>query len=242
MRAFRKMFIANSKEFTRDRSGLFWFFVLPVIFIFLFGLVFTGEGAGIEFDYVMPGILAMALMQLGIFGSLQFLSLREKKIIRGLNVTPLSKGSLLSSEIVLRLLSGLVQASVIITIAILVFDISLVGQLYKIFFLVLLGAATFISLGYMLICFVSSMEGGNGIVQVVQFPMMFLSGIFVPIDILPGFIQPVVRVIPLTYLGDALRQVMVGVPGEFPLLINILVLLSFLIITSILCLKFWKWE
>lgn len=242
MNAFKKMFIANFKEFVRDRSNLFWFFVIPVIFVVFFALVFSGEDAGMDLDYIMPGILAMALMQLGIFGSLQLLNLREKKIIRGLNVTPLSKRSLLSSEIVLRLLCGLVQASVIISIAILVFDISLVGRLYQIFFLVLLGAATFVSMGYMLICFVSSMEGGNGLVQVVQFPMMFLSGIFVPIDILPDFVQPLVRIIPLTYLGDALRQVMVGVPGEFPLLLNILSLLAFLIITSILCLKFWKWE
>ncbi|MFW6264728.1 MAG: ABC transporter permease, partial [Bacillota bacterium] len=120
MNAFKKMFIANFKEFVRDRSNLFWFFVIPVIFVVFFALVFSGEDAGMDLDYIMPGILAMALMQLGIFGSLQLLNLREKKIIRGLNVTPLSKRSLLSSEIVLRLLCGLVQASVIISIAILV--------------------------------------------------------------------------------------------------------------------------
>ncbi|MFW5988483.1 MAG: ABC transporter permease [bacterium] len=242
MKSFVKMFDANLKEFLRDRSGLFWTFAFPICFIFLFGLLFTGDGQGISFDYILPGILAMALMQLGLFGALQFLYLREKKIIRGLSVTPLSRSSLLSSEILLRLLAGFVQTGIIIFLGVIVFDITLVGNIIQILLMVLLGSLTFVSFGYMLICFVKSMEGGSGLAQIVQLPMMFLSGIFFPVEMMPGFMQPVVKLIPLTYLADSLRNVMIGVPGNYSLKVNILVLLLWLIFTFIITVKYWRWE
>lgn len=242
MKSFVKMFKANSKEFLRDKSGLFWMLALPVCFIFLFGLIFTGEGQELSFDYILPGILSMALMQLGLFGALQFLSLRERKIIRGLSITPISQGSILSSEIIMRILIGFVQTGIIILLGVIVFDFTLEGNLIQIFSIVLLGSLTFVSLGYMLICFVKSMEGGNGLAQIVQLPMMFLSGIFFPVDMMPGFMQPVVKIIPLTYLADSLRQVMIGAPGNFSMRVNIVVLSSWLVFTFLITVKFWRWE
>jgi ABC-2 type transport system permease protein len=242
MKSFVTMFKANTKELLRDKGGLFWTLVLPICFIFLFGLIFTGEGQGISFDYILPGILAMALMQLGLFGALQFLSLRERKIIRGLSLTPLSRSSILSSEILLRILVGFVQTVIIIILGVTVFDFSLDGNIFKIFLVVFLGALTFVSLGYMLICFVKTMEAGNGLAQVVQLPMIFLSGVFFPVDMMPSFMQPVVKIIPLTYLADLLRQVMIGIPGQFSLTQNLLVLSLWLVATFIITVKFWRWE
>ena len=94
----------------------------------------------------------------------------------------------------------------------------------------------------MLICFVDSMEGGNGLAQVVQLPMIFLSGLFFPVEMMPNFMQPVVRVIPLTYLVDALRQVMVDIPADFSLSVNIGVLVIWLFISFLITVKFWRWE
>lgn len=242
MKMFYMMFIASFKEFVRDRSGLFWTFAFPVCFIFLFGLIFSTGQMGFSFDYILPGILALALLQLGLFGSLQFLSLRENKILRGLRLTPLSRTTLLISELVLRVLAGFVQAGIILTIAYFIFQIRPVGNLLQLILLIGLGAITFICIGYMLICFVKSLEGGTGLAQVVQLPMMFLSGIFVPAELLPDFVRPVVRIIPLTYLADSLREVLVGIPGDFSIRINTLVLFFFLGVTFLITIKFWRWE
>lgn len=354
------MFLANAKEFYRDRSSLFWMIAFPLIFTFIFGLVFSGgeqvtysigistegptpvtkrlieefkdistfkvttgtleeeldalksgnrrmvlelpaittedvgnrvtsnvklyyskgEGetnralissikeifTGIEreitgeeplfqlepspletreltqFDYVMPGILAMALMQLGLFGVFQFMNLRENKVIRGLAVTPLPRDTLFESEVALRLLVAIVQTFLIVIVGRLVFGVELVGNLLTIAGLVFLGAATFVSMGYMLASFTRSLEGGRNLIQTVQFPMMFLSGIFFPIEIMPDYIRPVVRAIPLTYLGDALRQVMVGFPPQYSLRTDVLVLTGWLIFSAILAIRYWKWE
>jgi ABC-2 type transport system permease protein len=195
-----------------------------------------------NFDYILPGILALSLMQLGLFGSLDFLKLREKKIIRGLGVTPLQRKTLLTSEILLRLVISLVQTFIIILLAQLLFDFTVVGSLIKILGIVLLGAATFISLGYMLISFVSTLKAGQGIVQIVQFPMMFLSGIFFPLEMMPEYIRPLVNILPLTYLGDLLRHTMAGTALAYSMTTNLIVLGGWLLGSFLLAIKFWKWE
>ncbi len=360
MTIFKEMFIANVKELIRDRDGLFWLLAFPVIFIFIFGIVFSGtdestfnigivtqsenimikqmiegisdiqtfnvtqgteedelqalergdrslvlmvpdidfnkvsQGQPIEipvyydasqsttnqvllpvigqifsqmedmitgqvrifeiqpqpmqtkeltdFDYILPGILAMSLMQLGLFGSLQFMNLREQKIIRGLGVTPLPRSTILSSEILLRVIVSLVQTFIIVAIGKLVFGVTIVGNILVLCGIVILGALTFTALGYMLIAFSKTLEAGRGIIQVVQFPMMFLSGTFFPITMMPKYIQPVVKAIPLTYLGDALRHVMVGATASYNLLTDLGILTAWLVVTLVLAIRFWKWE
>ena len=362
MKIFRHVFIANLKEFLRDRSSLFWFLAFPVIFIFIFGMVYSGNSEqnfrigvvrnsenpftinlsealetipnfeiiyneyeierealnngerdmvitipdieykelrkeksydikilydstnqqtsqilisvirqvfnevernitgspqlfnintetiqpdkinSFDFSYILPGILAMALMQLGLFGGLQILNLREQGIIRGLGVTPLPRITLLGSEILIRLIMALIQTFIIIVIGVTVFDLKIVGGFFEVTGFVILGAITFISLGYMLITFASSPESGERIIQVVQFPMMFLSGIFFPITIMPDYIKPVVSAIPLTYLGDGFGQIMVGSIPEYSMSFNILILFLWFIVSLFIAIKFWKWE
>lgn len=195
-----------------------------------------------NFEYMLPGLLAMALMQLGLFGSLHLLELRETKILRGLSVTPLPREVLLASELLLRLLVALVQATLIILLGKLVFGVDMVGNLLAVAGVVIVGALVFISMGYLLISFARSIDSGNGIIQVTQFPMLILSGVFFPVEILPDYIQPIVRVIPLTYLGDALRQVMVGATSGNSMIFNLLVLGGWLIFNLVLTIKFWRWE
>ncbi len=242
MKSFIVLFTATAKEFIRDRSGLFWTFALPIAFIFMFGLIFSGDNQDIPFEYILPGILAMALMQLGLFGAMQFLALRERNVLRGLSITPVSRAALLGSEVLVRLLTAFVQAAVILSIGIAVFGVEFANPLHEIAILVLVGAAAFVSLGYMLICFVSTIDGGSGLAQVVQLPMMFMSGIFFPVELMPEFVQPVVRFIPLKFLADALREVMSGMGADFPLAVNVGLLTLFLGCTLLVTLKFWRWE
>ena len=165
-------------------------------------------------DFILPGMLGITLMQLGLFGSVRLVYLREKKILKALGATPLPRTHLILSEVSVRLLMAVVQTIVIILIGRLAFGVIVIGAWWKVLGVVLLGAATFVSIGYMLVSFAKTEESGMGIVQMVQFPMMFLSGILFPLNALPSFLRPVVRASPLSYLGDLLRNTMTGVPPE----------------------------
>ena len=80
------------------------------------------------------------------------------------------------------------------------------------------------------------------IIQIIQFPMLFLSGIFFPIEFMPDFMRPIIAIIPLTYLGDAFRQVMVDATPLYPLSLDIAVLGAWLVVCMILAIKLFRWE
>jgi ABC-2 type transport system permease protein len=193
-------------------------------------------------DFILPGILAMALMQLGFFGSFQMVVLREQKVLKALGATPLPRFHVLGAEVLVRLLLSLVQLALTIAIGVAVFGLHVTGNWLAVLGVVVLGALTFTSLGYMLTCRARTIDSGQGLVQLVQFPMMFLSGIFFPVSIMPGFLKPVAALMPLTYLGDALRQVMVGMSPEHSLVSCLAILTGWLLGSFTLATVFWRWE
>src|ERR671910_3586752 len=85
-------------------------------------------------------------------------------------------------------------------------------------------------------------DSANGMTSVIQFPMMFLSGTFFPIDEMPDVLQGIARVIPLTYLSDALRQVMVGGAAFAPLWVCAAVLVGWLVVCFAIASRTFQWQ
>ena len=113
----------------------------------------------------------------------------------------------------MRLLIAVFQTVIIVGVGSLAYDVQISGSWPLIGGLILIGSLAFIALGYVIASFAKTEEAANGMTSVVQFPLMFLSGTFFPIDAMPDFLKTVARALPLTYLGDGLRQVMVdGTP------------------------------
>jgi ABC-2 type transport system permease protein len=194
-------------------------------------------------DFFVPGVVSMSLMQLGIFGSLTMVSLRERKILKRLGATPLPRRTLVLSQVVLRLLISVVQAFIILTVGRLVFDVQVGNQIPIMLVFILLGGLAFVAMGYLVASFARTEAAGQAIVQVIQFPMMFLSGIFWPLEFAPDWLEPVIKVMPLTYLGDALRQVMVeGSSKLFPLPVDAAILTGWLLVSLFVAFRFFRWE
>lgn len=360
MRALLHLTVANIKSFTRDRAALFWTLAFPLIFVFLFGSIFSGgnssrtigfadldvspasaqlKGAfaaapnvelveGTEEDllarmrdgelsavivvpngyaesiaakqapatlsvytdptqsaadgatrqlvgfvlsqvnqaasgqppavapafesvqtqdlsfisYLVPSILGMSLMQLGVFAAIPLVADREKLILKRLQATPLRRWQLVGSNILMRLLIAIVQTAIIVGVGSAVFNVQVAGSWLLIGAFVLLGSLTFIALGYVIASFASTEESANGMTSVVQFPLMFLSGTFFPIDAMPDALRTVARAMPLTYLGDALRQVMVNGTPFSPLWVCFAVLVGWLVVCFGVAARFFRWQ
>ena len=193
-------------------------------------------------DFFVPGILAMSIMQSGLFGILPLVEWREKKVLKRLGVTPLSRSTVVISQLVFRLVLAVIQAAILLSIAYAVFGVPILGSWLLMLGLVVLGTLVFISLGYVVAARVKTVEGATPIVNLISFPMMFLSGVFFPVDMMPEFIRPVITAMPLTYLADGFRQVMVDSPPLYPMTVNILVLLGWLVVCLLLTIRFFKWE
>jgi ABC-2 type transport system permease protein len=192
--------------------------------------------------YFVPSILAMALMQLGLFASIPLVAQREKMILKRLSATPLSRLTLVTSNVLMRLLIAAVQTVLIVGIGALLFGVTIIGNLVVVVGLIALGALVFLAIGYVIASWAKTEEAATTMTSVVQFPLMFLSGIFFPINFMPEWLQPVAAFLPLTYLGDALRQTMVGGAAYVALPIGVAILLGWLVVSTAITARFFRWQ
>lgn len=194
-------------------------------------------------DFLLPGLLALALMQLGLFGTAQpVVQLREQGVLRRLSATPLSRGAVLASQIAQRLTIGVAQAALMVALGILAFKMPQPSNWLAVFGFVILGGLMFVALGYVIAAFSRTQESASGISSVLSFPLMYLSGMFIPIEVMPKAIQPLATVLPVTYLTDALRQLLVGANPLHSQTVNATVLLGWLVVALVVATRFFKWD
>jgi ABC-2 type transport system permease protein len=193
-------------------------------------------------SYFVPSMLGLSVMQVGIFAAIPLVADREKLILKRLAATPLRRWQLVGSNVAMRLLIALIQAVIIVAVGVAVFGVQIVGSLLLAAAFIALGAMAFLALGYVLASFTKTEEAANGMTSVVQFPMMFLSGTFFPLEQMPEFLRAIARVIPLTYLSDALRQVMVGGSAFAPLWVCAAVLGAWLIVCFGIAARTFRWQ
>src|SRR5512140_3186245 len=98
--------------------------------------------------YLVPSILAMALMQLGIFAAIPLVQQREKGILKRVGATPLARWKLVGSNVLLRLMVAIVDAVLIVGIGFAVFNVHITGNLLEVAAIVLLGSAAFLAIGF----------------------------------------------------------------------------------------------
>ncbi len=134
------------------------------------------------------------------------------------------------------------QTTLIIGIGMAVLGVQIVGSWPAIIGFIVLGALAFTALGYVLASFARTEEAATGLTQIVQLPMMFLSGIFFPLEVMPEWLRGVATAMPLTYLGDALRQTMVGGTPFAPLPLDALVLVGWLVVSFAVSARFFRWQ
>ena len=232
----RALYVTNAREFLRDRMAVILVFALPVTFAAFFGLIFDSG------DY-MPGMLGVAILWLGLYGTaMPLMQLRTGKVLRRLSVTPLRPATMLGAQIGWRVTLGLLQAGLFLLVGYLAFGVGVDGNKLLFTAAVTLGALVFVSMGFLLAGLASSEEALVAITQLLNFPLMMLSGGLVAITQLPSFFKPVVHLSPLTYLTDALRQLMVGAPGLNPLWLDFAVMGIWFVALLALGIRFWRWE
>lgn len=193
-------------------------------------------------DYLVPGILALALMQLGLFAAIPLVVDRQNRVLKRLGATPLRRSTLVASTVIFRLFIALIQGALIIAIARFVFGVPMLGNWFFLAGVVILGTLTFLSMGYLLSAFAKTEEAITPLIMAIQFPLMFLSGIFFPVDMMPDFMRPVMTVMPLTYLGDSLRQIMVSSSPLEPHAVNLAVLGGWFAVCLAGAVRFFRWE
>ena len=233
----------ETKLFFRYKETVFWSFAFPVFFMVLFGLLGFGGDRVKYINFLLPGMIVMALMTTCIISTaVDIVSDRSKGIFRRLFVTPLSKPILLGGKIINRYIIVLLQTILLIVVAVVFFGARISGN-YLLFWLVLtVGMLSFLGIGFVIASFVRRTESVHPISMIAFFLLMFLGETFWPTQMMPKFLQPVTKVLPTTYLNRALREVSIEAAGIEAIWLNLLIPIGWLIVCFVLSIRFFRWE
>lgn len=160
-------------------------------------------------EFFVPGIIAMAAMTSALSTALSMnAELKQKGILRKLAATPITRGDWLVSSILYQLVLSVVSTLAILLVSYLVFGVRLhVGPWLAI--IVVVEVVAFVGIGMTLTPLAREAESASAVGNAVLFPMMFLSGTFFPVEMMPSFLQQVAKFLPLYYVNEALRAAMI---------------------------------
>jgi ABC-2 type transport system permease protein len=239
MRRFLILAKANLLMNLRNRVTLFWNFTFPIGLILLYGVIWSQAIA-----WLTAGIVVLNLMSSGLMGdSARLTNLRERGILRRVQATPLPTWQLIAAYILTRLLLVLVQSAAIVATAVLAFGAQFTWSgLVTALPLAIAGGLVFLALGQLISAIAPSSGAAGAIGQVIYFPLMFVSNLFLPIDQLPSWLAGIARWTPATMLVDMVRPALVPVPAVQPTLINLAGLAVYGILALALAARLFKWE
>ncbi|MFS8582240.1 MAG: ABC transporter permease [Limnochordales bacterium] len=211
--------------------------------------VLTVDASGISaynltmFDFLLPGVLAMVLMQNGLMGVTAVLTAyRERLLLKRVLATPFPPGLFLAGLVARFTITNLLQGAIIVLVGVLVFRAQVVGSYLNMFLLSVIGSVAFLSIGFAVSTLSATPDGANTFGSALTFPMMFLSGTFWPREFIPDALQPVIDLLPLTPLVEALRGVAThghGLEMHWP---GMLYLAGWGAVAMVLAVRRFRWE
>ena len=202
------------------------------------------ESKGLEYvDFLVPGIISMAIMQMGIFSVVfSLIQYRQQGVLRRLYATPIRPHNFLIGQVFTRLVVSMVQVVVLLGVGVLIFDVSVAGNFGYLFILAVLGGALFLAIGFVISGFAKNEEVGAPLANIIALPMMFLSGVFFPTDTLPGVLEDIVQYLPLTFLADGMREVAIQGASITEIPWEVLGLVVWLAVAFIAATRVFRWE
>ncbi len=216
MRAFLRLTGMAMRLYLREPMAAFFTLAFPSLLLILFGSIYGNEptpllGGRGTIDVSMPNytglILAtVALINIPITTALY----REQGILRRFRVTPMRPLTYIASDVCTNLLMTLVGMVVVLAIGWAVYRVEFEGQVISFLAAVLLGSLAMFSLGYLIASLASGVRVAQVVGMLILYPMMFLSGAGMPIQLLPESIRRISDFLPLTYAVNLLNGAWFG--------------------------------
>ena len=229
------------KMFWRNPSAAFFNFVLPLLFLFLFGAVFSSNQA--DLDVIVPGIAGMSIMSTTFVAlAMNMVFLREQGVLKRLRGTPLPSGAYLGGLAAHAITNTAIQLSFVIAAGALVFGVGLPDSWLMLGVFAAAGVVCFGALGVALSHAIPNFDSAPAYVNAIFLPVIVISGVFYDAENAPAFMRDIAEVLPLTHLIDGLSAAMVtGVPFA-DVASDLAVVLIWAAIGTVLAVRGFSWE
>ena len=213
-------------RFWHDKARMFSSLVFPILFLFIFGSGLGGSmgllGGGFDFSqFMFPGIIGMSVFMGSFMSGVSLAWDREFGFLKEVLVAPVSRVSVALGKALGAATIATIQGLIILIFAPLIgisFSATTLLALVPLMFLLAISMG---SLGILLATRIKSMEAFQAVMQMLMFPMMFLSGVFFPMQGLPAWMSVLVKINPASYGIAPIRQVVLGNVPNSPFSISL---------------------
>jgi ABC-2 type transport system permease protein len=247
MRSYVQLVAINLKLYVREPITAFFTLAFPVMLVLIFGAVYGNEPSSLfggygSMDISMPGYTALILGSVGLLTvAINISSHRESGILRRFRATPLRPFTYITADVTSNLIMTLAGMAGMLVIGWLTYRVRFEGQPVSVLVAVLLGGLAMFAIGYVIASLAPSARMAQVIGMVILYPMMFLSGAGMPLEILPESIRRISDFLPLTYAVRLLRGLWFGDTwGQH--LPEVAVLGGILVVCTAVAARFFRWE
>jgi len=248
MRGFGNLLVVQAKLFVRETAAFFFTLVFPAILLLTFGLIFGNDPLadwGLDFGYVdlsVPALAAIIIGSAALIGVPTAVSAeRETGVLRRYRATPVSPMALIAARVTIQLFMCALGMAVQIGLAALLYGLRFGGSALAVTVAFLFATLAFLSLGFLIASVSPTARVAQTIGMGLFFPLMFLSGAAMPRQIMPEGVQAITGWLPLTQVVTLLQGLWLG-GGFADHLPELGWLVGFLLVGTMLSVRFFRWE
>jgi ABC-2 type transport system permease protein len=249
MQGFRKLLLMQFKLYLREPIAFFFSLAYPALLLLFFGAIYgndpTPEFWGRNFgtvDASVPAYAAIIIGTVALMGiPIDTASNREIGVLRRYRATPLRPLVYLLASVIVYLMITLLGMLILVVVGKLVFGLRMAGSWFSVLVALLLSALAFFSAGYLIASLARTARIAQVVGMVIFFPMMFLSGAGMPLQLLPDTLQQASKFLPLTYVVKLIQGLWFGDPWR-TLWLPTLVLVGMVVIGTAVSARFFRWE
>ena len=234
--------LMSIKLVMRTKTALFFTFLFPLIFLFVYSGIFA-RGNPEAVVYMFGPVVTLNIMGSGFWGlGMQSVMQRERGSLRRYRLAPIGPGSMVFSSLLANYLLELPTLAMLVFCAMVFFHMPLKINLLTLLILVTVGTFAFAGFGLTIASVANTMQEAQVYNNVVWFTLLFLSGVTVPLPLLPQWIQRFAAFLPATYLVSSFQAIMVGGQSLFEHRAEMLVLLISGTFGLLFAWKLFRWE
>jgi ABC-2 type transport system permease protein len=196
------------RMFWRNPSAAFFNFLLPLLFLALFGAIFSGSQA--DLDVIVPGIAGMSIMSTTFSAlGMNLTFLREQGVLKRMRGTPLPEGSYLLGVFGNAVTNACIQLTIVVLAGKVFFNIDWPKDWIELAVYVVAGVSCLAALGVAWSHVIPNFDAAPAYTNIVFLPVIFISGVFYDVDNAPQFLRDIAQVLPLTHIIDGLSGALV---------------------------------
>jgi ABC-2 type transport system permease protein len=247
LRSFGSLVVVNLRLFIREPIAAFITLAFPVMLVLVFGTIYGNEpqdmfdGYG-SMDVSMPAYTALILGTVGLLGvAINTSSYREAGILRRFRATPLRPLVYMAADVTAYLIMVLAGMAGVLLVGWSLYRVQFEGQAGSVFLAVILSGIAMFAVGYLIAGLAPNARTAQLMGMIVLYPMIFLSGATIPLEVMPESVQAISDFLPLTYVVRLLRGLWFGETWG-SLVVETGVLVGVLVVCTAIAVRLFRWE